>query len=103
MSWLWSVRGTGGSPTWRSKKLGARPRFLAQSDPKTIGVDCRNRANRQFALMAFDDIVDVFRLAASWNSDQAQDAGMRMLEYDRQLAKVLVLRDQDALLSVGDA
>jgi hypothetical protein len=53
--------------------------------------------------MAFDDVVDVFRLAPSRNSDQAQDASMRMLEYDRQLAEVLVLRDQDALLSVGDA
>nr|WP_157633766.1 hypothetical protein [Thioflavicoccus mobilis] len=53
--------------------------------------------------MARDDVVDILCLAASRNPDQAKDAGVRMLEYDRQLPEVFALGDQDAPFSVNDA
>lgn len=84
-------------------ELRDRPRFLPKSNPKPIRIYCCNRAIRQFALMALDDIVDILRLPARRNSHQTQDAGMWVLEHDGQLPEILVLRDQDSLLLVRGA
>ena len=85
------------------EKLWDRPPFPANPKSKPIGIYCCNRAIRQIALMALDDIVDILSLAASRNSDQTQDTGMRVFEHDGQFPEVLVLRHEDALLLVSDA
>jgi len=54
---------------------GRRPRFPSNPNPKPIGIYRCNRAVRQVVFLVLDDIVALFSLPASRNSDQAQETG----------------------------